>query len=1648
MRVKKNLSRKTRRGAARRHAALSVALLLLVATFLVPSSMGDDTDLLRQNTAEPYLFILLDTSLSMSLAIDGTTVHGDADDPRSRLYLAKEALYDVISTVPGVRYGFATFNQDRLNAVTKHFLYSVKDDASRGTPGPNGTAARKIGQALGLKDSSGRDDSYPRVETGAIGAQRGVFVTRIIDGFPTSVVEIDGDLLTLGRGVGEIEAATPPTKLSTNSCDDPLDMSDATIREAVNRFPKFGMNGNLPTELWVTNGTTIKDKGNVYPVPFLLVFTPAGGSLGDDEITVNVKVYAATDSVGDGNEDPCNGAVADTSTLVADEDVKLVFQKSFLMTEDGNTSTKFKVGEESDGTDIYSDAEASGGYWNMVDIQGGFFCGDSKPFSGGGWEGNYDTGLPFNDTPWGATRSIEGTDAVDSPELFDTNCLDINASPSSKSDSNCQNVQYATASLASARALDVGDVIPFSLDAGGTNQDLILKRLNPNHKTGKPKDFGVASFFEDEPDGALGGLRLRDEYEENPPIVAAGVSPIANAMLDFRCWFTNSVRDSGGKCGKSNLADVYTTGFAELLLAQDSASFECRRPYFIVISDVEDTCFGNNEVADVAGMNSQTRFGGVEEQGVNTWVLDLGPSANAASPIANAGKGERIRVETRDELRRVLFEIIGLLAEKRSSFASAAVPSVQADVDDKIYITQFVPQNFSPVWEGHVYAFKKPLTYEVVTDPLSGGTIRRPVLSSALWDGGEVMKTQAPASGAVSLADLTTLPSISRSDFQVGIGEEERRIFFPMEAEYADYRGGYDNDGDGDATNDLDSLVVPRRKLPLGPVEDTAPFKLPAGVSLTEAFDDQFAALQLTPDTDPLIDLRKVLEVAKFTYEAKHVQQLGTCSETTTVTCETDSDCPRNREICNRPSVDYVLGDIFHATPLLVGGPNNGRYLSRQDFVGYKDFFQTQERRRKLLLVNSNDGQVHAFDAGQFGQLTEKFCSISTFRECTLDTDCPSGERCSVEKKVWKFNNGFGRELFAFIPREVMSKVKDFAADMLANPQVPTHRWTVDGTLVASDVYIDPVHSGLFSPDPPSDRSWRTVAIGGLRRGGSSYFALDISRPDPMIEFGEVTPPQGVRPNVPGADQADNPAIAEIPQCFGVAGNGGAGTTEEALRDCNPEYPSILWEFSDPDLGETWSTPDIGAVRTLDADGNPETHYVAIFGGGLDPKGFSSEDSVGDYLYMVDIETGRMIYKRFLDKSSAAAPPAAVDTDQDGFLDRIYIGTTGSVTPSGITDILESRSGKIYRVDLTEPVPLAFEAACTAPLRSTDACCENQDGCIVSAAWEPYTVFDTISVLSGAAGEDSVPIVPGTDKRIFFPPSVIFSTRLGRYAVAFATGNRENLWSLEPQGPNALPGEREDGNRVYLFVDDSDILDDPTTPEKDHVLMTEANLIDVTDPSAPERLVADPPIVGEDSDILNQPNGFRGWFIRMGQASLEAVDGGVTRLVDVRHEKAIGPVTAISGINIVSSFVPELTTSSAGGSDAPKCARRGFSRAYAQFTSDGRPIRVDSGTTSGDTTGTGGTGGTDTGTSSGECIGADCRSTKASDTLLSEPFIEQGGPCDGGEGMKEVLMEEIFPPNCSFASYHWNLSSMRADTGIECLAQIPVCITEKNWKDH
>ncbi|HKN48880.1 MAG TPA: PilC/PilY family type IV pilus protein, partial [Actinomycetota bacterium] len=140
----------------------------------------------------------------------------------------------------------------------------------------------------------------------------------------------------------------------------------------------------------------------------------------------------------------------------------------------------------------------------------------------------------------------------------------------------------------------------------------------------------------------------------------------------------------------------------------------------------------------------------------------------------------------------------------------------------------------------------------------------------------------------------------------------------------------------------------------------------------------------------------------------------------------------------------------------------------------YATFKQSNANRTTVLIAGANDGMLHAF----------------------RESD--------------------GAELWAYIPEDLLDDLQTATVTFGAHP------YFVDGSPIAADVKIG--------------SAWKTIVVFGLRRGGTTYYALDIT-----------------------------------------------DTTN----------PSYLWTFTDPKMGETWSEPAIGRVKI----GSSEK-FVAFVGGG------------------------------------------------------------------------------------------------------------------------------------------------------------------------------------------------------------------------------------------------------------------------------------------------------------------------------------------------------------------------------------------------------------------------------------------------------------------
>lgn len=1295
-----------------RRTALAAAAAALLALAGLPA-FSDDTLLFKTQSGKPYVYFIIDTSTSMNLAPGNAWLPANGDDADEdgagpeqggKLRLVKEALLEVLGETflengDTVHYGLANFNQDTLRVRGKHWLYRVQSASANST-------------VL----------NYPR----------------------------RGSLLTFGT---HFAIDTPGVAAS---CAAPLSLDNEV--ERIDRFSKLsplpddgdGAPEYAPTVLWVKKGNQT----------YKVTVSHAAGVYGPGTLEVRFVTEKAT-------------ACLPTPLLSEREEVvsKLDYVTEFLMSDETTAASAQLAdcseadvnagggGGKGGGGNQQKKNEATGGLWPWQDVQASGTCGvGSHPFSGQGWESNYDS-VP--------TRF---------PAIGDLDPL---------SPGNPYKLRYDTTLDADSIVLDRGDMLPLHWDL--THREDLFRRLAPNWADGVPfseLEFRAAAYFEDEP-RADGFFHLKDP--ERRPLIPFGASPLNKAIVDFRCWYLGS---EDQKC-KADF-QPFGSGWDDLASVKDFAEWGCRRPFLIVIGDGEDHGDRQDATAAVASLRGAR---------VKTWAIDFGGSCAVNSTyhsLTTTGKGECLTPRTKDELVAALRKIIGEIQQATRSFASAAVPTVQADVEQKVFLSNFNPLRVGPVWVGRMNAFVKPVpelngvpdTNEVCSGPDD--------VRCFLWDAGEQLVQQTPADPGQS---------------PLGPGPDQRRVFYSRLTEKGQW---------------------PETRMPF----KATPFTSPGGTNQEFRFD-LYRGMGFTPI---------VPEVDATTNQAA---QAATVEVTREALALKFADLP---ETPDDPSDDvpFVLGDIFHSNPVVTGGPSNALFFAN-DVDGYREFAQKHRYRRKMLVVGANDGLLHVFDAGVFRDKDG---------DGTADTNplLPAGQR-------ERFDNGTGRELFAFAPRAALRPLKDLYLDSGAG-----RTWTVDGTVAAADVRIDPAFVGL---PLEAEREWRTVLIGGLREGGSAYYAIDVTQPDTVRDDRDRLP------------HISGQAAAWVPTCF----NGGSA--------CGPvPFPSQLWEFTDSvyvpsagrtfrldedgaggaDLAPTWSIPNIGRIRVVEG-GQPVDKYVAVFGGGLDRN-----HAAGNWLYMVDIETGEALYKQKLvdpgtgaSGGSAPSEPAAVDTDQDGYLDRVYIGTT---------------KGFMYRVDLRgpegelpalEPVTLGAAHGLPAGVSATVPRILPTD-----ARFAPRVIFK-------AQLDAATPASP--PRPIYYRPSVIFIARLNQYALAFGVGERADLWSAEGQ----------DG-RFYVLRDDIAVADKTT-------FYTEANLQSI-----------DPASAGTSLDFLTDPNlSGKGWFLPL------RVD-----------EKLITNPFALSGILVFTVFDPDVQIIPGQGQEEPTCRRTGTSRIFVLNATNGNGLLYDS----------------------------------------------------------------------------------------------------------
>jgi len=295
----------------------------------------------------------------------------------------------------------------------------------------------------------------------------------------------------------------------------------------------------------------------------------------------------------------------------------------------------------------------------------------------------------------------------------------------------------------------------------------------------------------------------------------------------------------------------------------------------------------------------------------------------------------------------------------------------------------------------------------------------------------------------------------------------------------------------------------------------------------------------------------------------------------------------------------WILGDIFHFTPTVVGAPL--KWKASFD-TSYQLFFDELtewvtideeevliSKRPEVVYVGANDGMLHCF---------------------LVET---------------------GEELWAFIPPSFLTRLRDMV------PEVPstdgsttgTHQYFIDGKAIAKDIKM--ANSGAWT-------DWKTVIIFGYGIGGESYCALDVTDPESM---------------------------------------------------------SFLWEFNDPSYsGFTEGKPIIARLQN---DGTGAQFPAVLLSGGydIDEEPATAPNLKGKGFFVLNAYSGDIV-KKFLYSASDseskvgstyihtnddfiycfAATPSALDYDNNGLTDYVYMTESGDYTGSS------GQGGRIWKINL------------------------------------------------------------------------------------------------------------------------------------------------------------------------------------------------------------------------------------------------------------------------------------------------------------------------------------------------------------------------------
>ena len=442
----------------------------------------------------------------------------------------------------------------------------------------------------------------------------------------------------------------------------------------------------------------------------------------------------------------------------------------------------------------------------------------------------------------------------------------------------------------------------------------------------------------------------------------------------------------------------------------------------------------------------------------------------------------------------------------------------------------------------------------------------------------------------------------------------------------------------------------------------------------------------------------------------------------------------------------WKLGDLYHTNPVVIKTPSQFFYDPREcSATSHASFYASNQRSssagNQIILAGANDGQLHAFTTGS-------------------GSDPTAG----------------GEEQWSFIPPNLLQKIAPIAHnDHTSRSTLNSHDFFVDGPLYEADVWLP---SSASSGVTKSASDWKSIAIVEEGQGSGDY--LWSSSSNCYVPY--TTTSTGFSATY---DATNYPYYC--------------GLYVLDVTNTSSTQPTYLWHLNPssaqaPYLGQAWSKMQTGRVKI-----SGKEKWVGFIGGGFDGTSCKSADlstttacntvatgSSGKGFYVVDLTNGNILWS-FTHSDNAnmvfdlAGAPVAIDEDNDGFIDTVYIGDLG---------------GNIWRFRL-----------CTSQFCSSGVCTSDNAFCGQSSystacgtsSWKGSLFFQSTDAERGSG----LSTPANTHKQIFTQPAYAIDNN-GNWWIFFGTG--------EDTDPTSKPTDTSaTKNRLYAVEEDNLTSDDSSS---------------------------------------------------------------------------------------------------------------------------------------------------------------------------------------------------------------------------------------------